>query len=219
MKEWGIIAKSFDKTRKYPWKECIEFIDENRGKGIDIGCGNGRHLVYMAEKCDFAVGLDSSLEMIEISKRKTEGMDNVVLVCGNACSLPFKENFFDFAIFVASLHNIKGRKNRIVALKELMRVLKKNGRAIISVWAKWQDRWKKYFLKDFFYFFHGREHGDIYVPWKKNGLDIKRFYHLYSLREFRKDIKESGLKIERLWSVKKASIKNPDNHFAIVFKD
>lgn len=219
MKEWDIIAKSFDTTRRRPWEECIEFIDNNGGRGIDIGCGNGRHLAYMAKKCEFAVGIDSSLKMIEISKEKTEEMDNVILVCGDACSLPFKENFFDFAIFVASLHNIKGRENRIMALKELMRVLKKGGKAIISVWAKWQDRWKKYFLKDFFYFLHGREHGDIYIPWKKDGFDIKRFYHLYSLREFRKDIKESGLKIEKLWSVKKISTKNPDNHFAIVFKD
>ncbi|HEC76616.1 MAG TPA: class I SAM-dependent methyltransferase [Thermoplasmatales archaeon] len=219
MKEWDIIAESFDSTRKYPWNECLEFIDDNNGNGIDIGCGNGRHLIYMAERCEIAVGLDFSMKMIEVAKRKIEEMDNVVLVCGDACALPFRENFFDFAVFVASLHNIKGRENRIKALRELRRVLKKKGRAIISVWAKWQDKWKGYFLKNFFYFLYGREHGDIYIPWKKDGLNVKRFYHLYSVREFRKDIENAGLKIEKFWSVKKASIKNPDNHFAIVVKD
>jgi len=211
---WNAIAKSFDSTRKEPWEECLNFIEKIRGRAIDIGCGNGRHLFPLAEKAELAVGLDFSIEMLKICKEKLRNICNVLLVCGNACRLPFKDNSFDYAIFIAALHNIRGRGNRIKALVELKRILKPNGTALISVWAKWQDKWRWYFIKKLFSF--KGEHGDIYIPWKKDGINVERFYHLYSKKEFKKDLIKAGLKIEKLWSVKKASKKHPDNHFAIV---
>jgi len=214
VKEWDAIAKSFDSTRRYPWKECLDFIEEMHGVAIDIGCGNARHLIPMAEKCKVAVGLDSSFKMVEIAYNKVKGKKNIFVICGDACKLPFKDAFFDFALFIATLHNIKGKENRIKALKELKRVLKPGGKALISVWAKWQDKWLWYFVKKFF--IRRGEHGDIYIPWKKNGLDVQRFYHLYSMREFKRDIKKAGLVIEKAWSVKKVTKKYADNHFAIV---
>ena len=213
---WNAIAKSFDSTRKEPWEECLNFIEKIKGRAIDIGCGNGRHLLPLAKKTDFAVGLDFSIEMLKICSEKirNEKMSEVLLVCGDACRLPFKDNSFDFALFIATLHNIKGRNNRIKALVELKRILKPNGKALISVWAKWQDKWRWYFIKKLLSF--KEEHGDIYIPWKKDGINVERFYHLYSKREFKKDLLKAGLKIEKLWSVKKVSKRYPDNHFAIV---
>lgn len=207
--EWEKIAKSFDSTRRRAWKECIDFINNMEGVGIDVGCGNGRHLVLM-EKNGPAFGVDISFNMLKIAKTKTT---NAILVQSNALALPFKENQFDYALFIASLHNIKERKNRIKALKELMRILKPNGKAMISVWSKWQDRWRIYFLKKAF--FQWRELGDIYVPWKKD-VHAKRFYHLYSMHELVRDAKKAGFKIIKAWSVKKVSKKYPDNHFVIV---
>lgn len=213
--EWDEIAESFDSTRKYAWEECIDFIEKINGIAIDIGCGNGRHLIYMANKTRIAIGIDASIKMIEICKKKINAK-NILLICGNACNLPFKDKKIDFALFIATLHNIRGKENRIKALKELKRVLKPNGKALISVWAKWQDRWRWYFVKEFLKFWRSYEHGDIYIPWRKDGLNVNRFYHLYSKREFKNDILKAGLKIEKLWSVKKVSKKHADNHFAIV---
>ncbi|HHO57100.1 MAG TPA: class I SAM-dependent methyltransferase [Thermoplasmatales archaeon] len=212
MEEWDKIAKDFDATRRFPWEECKTFLNRIQGKCIDIGCGNGRHLIPAAEKCDMVVGLDISIKMLEMAHRNMEksGIENVMLVMGDARHLPFPDNFFDGILFIASLHNIKGKKERKRALEEVRRVLKPGGRALISVWAKWQDRWRKYFL------LHPLK-GDIHVPWRRGAKAI-RFYHLYSMREFKGDIRKAGLKIERAWSVKKASKKYPDNHFAVVRK-
>ena len=212
MEEWDKIAKDFDATRRFPWEECKTFLNKIHGKCVDIGCGNGRHLIPAAEKCDMVVGLDISIKMLEMAHQNMEkkGIENVMLVRGDACHLPFPDNFFDGILFIAALHNIKGKKERKKALEEVRRVLKPGGRALISVWAKWQDRWRKYFL------LHPLK-GDIYVPWRR-GAEAIRFYHLYSMREFKGDIRKAGLKIERAWSVKKASKKYPDNHFAVVRK-
>jgi len=212
MEEWDKIAGNFDVTRRFPWKECIEFIDKIKGICLDIGCGNGRHLIPAAEKCRLAIGFDISIKMLEVARKNLgeKGMRNVMLVRGDARRLPFPDDFFDGILFIAALHNIKGRDGRIKALEEVKRVLKPDGRALISVWSKWQERWRRYFILHPF-------KGDIYVPWRR-GVEVKRFYHLYSMRELKRDAKKAGLKIERAWSVKKASRKYADNHFIVVKK-
>ncbi|MBC7128747.1 MAG: class I SAM-dependent methyltransferase [Thermoplasmatales archaeon] len=213
MNYWDKIAGDFDAKRKFPWKECLDFISSISGTCLDLGCGGGRHLAAMKEKC-FAVGADISFSMLEIAREKA---GDAFLVCCDARNLPFLDETFDNALFIAALHNIEGKEERRKALSELRRILKKEGRAIISVWAKWQDRFIFHFIKKFFK--KQGEHGDILVPWKKNGEEIMRFYHLYSMIEFKKELKESGFKIEKAWSVKKASKWLKDNHFAIVRKE
>jgi len=212
VKEWDVIAEDFDATRRSPWEECTDFIEGIRGICLDIGCGNGRHLIPASEKCSIAVGLDFSIKMLEMAKRNImeKGIENVILIGGDARRLPFPDNFFDGILFIASLHNIRRRKERIQSLSEVRRVLKQNSRVIISVWAKWQDRWRRHFLLHPF-------GGDIYVPWKR-GVKVMRFYHLYSMGELKRDVKKAGLRIEKAWSVKKASKKYPDNLFVIAKK-
>ena len=46
-------------------------------------------------------------------------------------NLPFKDNFFDAAIFVAVLHCIPTHEGREKSLHELLRVLKPNSKALI----------------------------------------------------------------------------------------
>jgi len=207
--EWEKIAKSFDATRQQAWKECIEFINSMHGTGIDIGCGNGRHLKEMEKRGD-AIGVDIAFNMLLMAKKKVR---KATLIQANALRLPFHSSTFDYAIFIAALHNIKGRKNRIKALKEMKRVLKKGSLAMLSVWSKWQDRWRRRFMLQALYKWH--ELGDIYVPWKR-GEHAMRFYHLYSMRELKKDVKKAGFEIVKAWSVKKVSKKYADNHFVIV---
>jgi len=214
--EWNAIAKSFDATRKKPWKECLDFIEGRKGKAIDIACGNGRHLISMGNDVE-AFGIDLSPEMIKIARENVKKAGKkAFFAVGNASALPFKSNTFDFALFIAGLHNIGGREKRIIALKELRRVLKEDGEAMISVWSRWQDRWRDHFLKKLFAF-KLKNFGDIYVPWRRD-VEVMRFYHLYSMHELKKDVKKAGLKIVKAWSVKKASKKHADNHFIIVKK-
>ena len=216
MHEWDAIAKSFDATRKKPWKECLDFIEGRKGRAIDIACGNGRHLIPMGDDIE-AFGLDLSHEMIKIARENVKKAGKKAsFVVGNASALPFKSDIFDFALFIAGLHNISGREKRVTALKELRRVLKGDGEALISVWSRWQDRWRMHFLKRLLVL-KIKNFGDVYVPWRR-GAEAMRFYHLYSMHEFKKDVKKAGLKIVKAWSVKKASKKYADNHFIIVKK-
>jgi alkylated DNA repair protein alkB family protein 8 len=219
-KTWDTIAKSFDQTRRKPWKECLDFIEKLPKANIvaDIGCGNGRHLIPCAKKCKKAIGVDLSKELLDIVKEKLdfEKIKNVTLIHADAANIPIDDESVDSVLYIAALHNIKRRNNRIKSLKEVKRILKKNGTAQISVWSRWQDKYRKQFFKKWFTQKGDSEFGDIDIYWRQHGLNIPRFYHLYSKKEFQRDLMEAGLKIVEIRDVKMHSKRYPDNYFAIV---
>jgi len=219
---WDTIAQSFDRTRRKPWVQCIDFINSSpkNSTTADIGSGNGRHLIPYAKHCKTVIALDISNELLKITKEKLDenNLKNAVLIHSDAVNIPLKDNIFDSLIYIASLHNIKDRKNRIQSLKEINRVLKKDGKALISVWSRWQDKYRKQFFKKWFIKQKDDEFGDINIYWKQHGLDIPRFYHLYSKKEFIADLKAAGLKILEFQDVKMHSERYPDNYFATVTK-
>jgi len=219
---WDSIAESFDLTRRKPWTQCIDFIDtlSKTDMVVDLGCGNGRHLVPCAEHCKQAMGIDISGELLGIVQKKLKGknLNNAVLLHADMVNLPLKNDTVDSILFIAALHNIKGKDKRIQSLKEVKRVLKKDGTALISVWSRWQDKYRKHFLKKWFTKKGQTEFGDIEIYWRQHSLDIPRFYHLYSKKEFISDIRLAGLEIEKIQDIKLHSKKHPDNYFAIVKK-
>ena len=217
---WDTIAQSFDATRKKPWKQCVEFINKfsKNDTVIDIGCGNGRHLLISAKICKKAIGIDISNELLKIVKNKVleNKIDNVFLLQSDLVNLSIKDKSADAVLFIAALHNVKGRENRVKALCEVRRILKKDRKALISVWSRWQDKYRKMFFKKWFASFGKNEFGDIDIFWRQHGLNIPRFYHLYSRKEFKNDLIEADFKIIELRSEKIISKKYPDNFFAIV---
>ena len=221
-KTWNNIAKSFDITRKKPWVQCLEFINNTSKNCIiaDIGCGNGRHLLPAAKQCKHVFGLDISSELLYIIKKKllNDKFQNVSLIHSDVVNIPLKNNSINAVLFIASLHNIEKRINRLNSLKEVRRILKKDGLALISVWSRWQDKYKMHFLKKWFTQSENTEFGDINIYWKQHGLNIPRFYHLYSKKEFKKDLIDANLKILESMEAKMHSQKNPDNFFALVKK-
>ncbi|MCJ7571043.1 MAG: class I SAM-dependent methyltransferase [Candidatus Thermoplasmatota archaeon] len=220
-KTWDSIAKSFDKTRRKPWQECLDFIEEIFEESVvaDVACGNGRHLIPCTKKCKKVIGLDISRKMLEIVKEKTikENISNDYLIHSTAEDIPLKDSSIDVVLYIAGLHNIYGKENRIKSLKEIRRILKKDSKAIISVWSRYTDKFRKSFqnknLQN-----KKTEFGDKQIYWRKDGLNIPRFYHLYGKKEFVEDLKEAGFKIIKVKGVKiKSEIYN-DNYFAVVNK-
>jgi len=221
-KTWDAIAKSFDKTRRKSWTECIDFINSLKKDCIiaDIACGNGRHLIPAAKHCSKVIGIDISNELLKIVKEKIDenNLKNITIFHSDVVNLPLNNSSVDAVLYIAALHNVKGRNNRIKSLKEVKRILKKDGKALISVWSRWQDKYRKQFFKKWFTKKSDEEFGDIDVYWRQHGLNIPRFYHLYSKKEFIKDLEEAGLEIIEFKEVKMKSKKHADNYFAIVSK-
>jgi alkylated DNA repair protein alkB family protein 8 len=217
---WDAIAESFDTTRRKPWSYCLDFINSLRQTDIvaDLGCGNGRHLFSCAERCSHVIGLDISQRFLRIIEKKLHhsSYQNISLIHGDVVQLPFTDDTLDAVLFIASLHNIQGRQHRRTALKEVTRVLKPQGAALISVWSRWQDKFYRHFLKEFI--IRDRDFGDIDIYWRHHNLNIPRFYHLYSRGEFLQELRNAGLHVQQIESVRIHSKRLPDNYFAVVKK-
>jgi alkylated DNA repair protein alkB family protein 8 len=217
---WDAIAESFDHTRKKPWKQCLDFIEflDASSLVIDLGCGNGRHLIPCAQHCKMVIGFDISKNLLSIAEKKAQMQHvcNTVFVHGNLIQLPFKNNVYDAVLYIASLHNIKEKEYRLQSLQEVNRILKPKGIAMISVWSRWQQKFRNYFFKKLLSY--KKEFGDIEIHWCQHKLDIPRFYHLYSKKEFKDDLRQAGLSIKNIESVHIHSKFSADNYFAIVKK-
>jgi ubiquinone/menaquinone biosynthesis C-methylase UbiE len=99
------------------------------GKVLDIGCGTGPHI--SSALSENSVGIDISLQML--SKAKKKGCKN--LVQGRAEQLPFPDNSFDTILCMFTVLNLCDSE---IAVEEMKRVLKINGRILISVTSVWE---------------------------------------------------------------------------------
>lgn len=102
----------------------INFIHNTPGKILDIGCGDGEFTQVVSEKfrCSDITAVDTS-----VPKSLTD--DNIEFIEGHAEQLPFSDESFDLVIAVLSLHHWKDKEK---GLKEIFRVLKRNGSLIIG---------------------------------------------------------------------------------------
>jgi len=125
-------ASTYDKSR-FPWEngplgmiEKEEISKLLKGERIlECGVGTGRNVLHFGNN-NFFVGCDISKEMITRCKRKT----NVKLILADAESLPFSNEIFD-SIICSRI--FKFFPTPLNFLKDAKRVLKKDGRCIISL--------------------------------------------------------------------------------------
>ena len=172
------IADNFSDTRYNQWSWIEDFINSFPKKSIvlDIGCGNGRNM-----KTDNYIfyGIDNCTKFIELAK---EISPNVVL--SEMTNLPFIDNYFDAIISIASFHHLSNISRREQCLNEMHRVLKPNGKILLSVWSINQSHNKK--LNNKFNF------GINMVPWKDNKGNImgNRYYYIFQIDEIYNLIKK-----------------------------
>ena len=126
---YQIHAQDFSKSRFRIWPSVKELLDSlpPYSTVLDIGCGNGKNMLY--RKDINMTGLEYSEALCEICINR--GLN---VVQGDARSLPFKDNSFDAIIMIAVIHHIPSDEHYKV-LNEISRVLKPNGKALITNWA------------------------------------------------------------------------------------
>lgn len=175
---WDSIAEDWDKFRRKPLFGVVSFLEKNKGKILDMGCGTGRH-VLEDENHEF-YGIDFSDEMVKIAKKKKQKSKFFVSSLEN---LPFKDNFFDAAIYISVLHCLENKGKREKSLRELFRVLKSNSKARISVWSKKHPRISNL-------------PGSSFVPWRVKSKNLKRYYYFYEKDELENLLKSVGFEVQ-----------------------
>ena len=188
------IARSFDATRVDPWPEVVAFAGSlpSGSRVIDLGCGNGRHTQVLIESRQRAVAFDASRRLLDYALRRARDAD---IVLGDLCALPFGGASFDAAIAVASLQHLPTATDRLMALREIARILRPGGRTLLMVWAFEQPRFQEAAALQRNRRGHGL--GDVWVPWRAGSKDVERFYHLFVDGELPGLVRDAGLRVER----------------------
>ena len=107
---------------------------KKKNKILDLGFGDGRHLIFLKNLGLNVFGTEISLEIVNKAKKKFQ-IPKKNLIVGTSDNLNFKSNFFDFLLswnscyYMNPKHPFSFEKHVI----EMSRVLKSDGTLIISI--------------------------------------------------------------------------------------
>ena len=176
---WNGIATEWHDFRKEPSGHASDFLKNKSGKILDLGSGSGRNLVNLKTGAKFYL-VDFSSEMLKLAERRTrENGINAEFCEADADNLPFEDDFFDAAIFVAVLHCIPDSIRREKSVKELFRVLKSGAEAEVEVWNGNSDFFRK-------------PEKEKCIKWTDKGT---RYYYFYDVEEIIGLFRKSGFEI------------------------
>ena len=98
---------------------------------LDIGCGNARDIVRIAELGGEVVGVDISAGMVTAARQELErmGKNGIVLQVGDATRLDFPDASFDKVLCSEVIEHIPDAPR---ALEEIRRILKPGGSLVLS---------------------------------------------------------------------------------------
>lgn len=122
--QYGLGPLEFERN-----KELItRYLPEKGGIILDIGGGPGVYSSWLAKQ-GFNVHLVDPVEKhINQASKKADKLQNPFIAhLGEARKLGFQDNYADLIIFHGPLYHLQEKKDRITALKEAKRVLKKQG--------------------------------------------------------------------------------------------
>lgn len=126
--------EDFSKAQEQLTDEICTLADVQDGESVlDVGCGFGGTLLQLSER-----GEDLNLTGVNIDRKqltyanqltKSKEKHNITFIEGNACELPFKDNYFDKVLAVECIFHFPSRET---FFKEVKRVLKPSGLFVIS---------------------------------------------------------------------------------------
>ena len=121
------------KKEGYP---SVSFLSESQVSGksfLNIGCGGGYEGLLFAGYGASNVGVDFSFNAVDFTKKLLEKAKfQGTTYQAEAEHLPFRDNSFDFVYSSGVLHHTPNTEK---AIKEIFRVLKTGGQAVIGLYA------------------------------------------------------------------------------------
>ncbi|MHA2129338.1 MAG: class I SAM-dependent methyltransferase [Promethearchaeota archaeon] len=217
------MAHDYHSKRKVPWKPLDFFLGFLKKKGyyfgeitLDLGCANGRNFKILGTPPKKLVGIDISFEFLKIARENLTDShlyskfesNFIQLILADIKYLPIRKDSVRNIFSIATIHHIRSKTNRKDLISQFNNVLKTNGNIVITVWRKWQKKYRSYFLIDGIKRKFNLEHkkhqknagleefGDKYVTWElsKEKLVYDRFYHFFSKHEIKRLLKPFTIK-------------------------
>lgn len=126
----------------HPWHDwCLPYLSP-ADRVLDVGCANGAHLVRAATRCRSIVGFDYDLAQLPIAARsiRERGLRNArVFAWDITGDFPFQAGTFEAALFLDVIEHLVPR---VDVLREIRRVLRDDGRLLVSGPNR-ETRWRR----------------------------------------------------------------------------
>ena len=131
-------------------KDLIMMMSPHTNKKLlDVGCGTGdvgKIFLDTVKSKGEVFNVDPNKKMLEQGKKRFKNLENISWHIGNAESLKFKSNFFDYYTISFGLRNTKDLNK---SLKEAFRVLKPGGRFLCLEFSKISNSNLRFIYKNY----------------------------------------------------------------------
>lgn len=136
-------------------KAYLQFLKSNLKKDqkiLDLACGYGRLTIPLAKAGYNISGIDLAPNFIKDAKTQAKQKKlQIDFKVGNMLKLPYEKESFDAIICMwSSFNHLLTQKDQIKSLNEMLRILKKDGLAIIDMPSYKKPTTKQIKLKQFF---------------------------------------------------------------------
>jgi ubiquinone/menaquinone biosynthesis C-methylase UbiE len=138
--EWDRILPERTYSPEEPDETVVSFASSlhhrRKEAALDLACGAGRHVVYLAQQGFTVTGADISRTGLRMTRKKlVEPQLTAALVRSAMSSLPFSDSSFDAVICTRAIHHQRLREIQ-QTLSEIKRVLRKGGPVLIDFLSK-----------------------------------------------------------------------------------
>lgn len=187
------------------------YFSKGNAQILDLGCGTGRTSIQLNLLGHKVTAIDFVPLMIENAKKiALDKKLDINYQLADVCDLPFENESFDYALFSNQGHTqIPGKENRITAMNEVYRVLKKDGIYIFSAHPRtaeflwfWTKQWLRfYILKPLGFDIDEQDFGDRFFERETTDTNSektfkdKQYIHIPTINEVKKLILNSGFEI------------------------
>lgn len=103
------------------------------GRAVDLGCGHGRHTLFLARHGFAAVGIEYQADALTHAAGR--GTKNLLYVRGDIFRAPFKEGVFDVALDYGVFHHIR-RRDTAAYTAFLGRLVRPGGYLFLSCFSR-----------------------------------------------------------------------------------
>ncbi len=138
MGNWESVFKDKGKFFHKPHKDVVKLVKllkQNQvNEVLDLGCGSGRHAVFLAKNGFDVYGMDNSKSGLDHTRKwlKKESLTAKLKKANCYEKYPYKDNFFDAVISVQVIHHAV-IKDIEFCISEIKRCLKPGGIVFVTV--------------------------------------------------------------------------------------
>ncbi len=237
---YDLFARDYHNKRRHHWKDLDIFLQELIKKGIqligynlDLGCANGRNFDLFLNSNSKLVGIDNSIELLRLARDRLDEQNfkskfdpnSVNLILSDLKALPLRPNAIKNIFSIATIHHIETKTLRSETISQLYTILKDNGFLVLTVWRRYQKKYRFNFIIDRLRRIFIPKHiikqnmlgifefGDKHIPWtlSNKNLTYNRFYHFFSLKEIKSLLKSYLIKV----IAKRGGPNRKDNFFVL----